>query len=331
MYFYCEKCKKQYPLITHSYMCECGGMFRLHKSDSDECANDISIGEGVTPLMPFRANHQDFILKMENLQPTGSFKDRGAYRLINEIHKIGIRKVAMDSAGNAGAAIAAYAAAADMECTIYMPEDASVERFKQIESYGAKTVKVPKSRMSACTAVKENLGDAYYASHVYNPLFTEGMKSMAHEIYHQLGDQVPEYIFMPVGNGTMLLGLFLGFVEIGRLPHFVAVQSKECAPLYEVFHGLEPEPKRTTVASAIRIEQPKRLNDMLEALRASNGDVIAVDDEKILKAKDYLGARGIYVETTSAAALAGALKYFPNGKPDNYRVIIPITGHGLKG
>ena len=331
MYFYCEKCKKQYPLNSHSYVCECGGMFRLHKDEGDETVHEISIGEGVTPLMPFRANEQDYFLKMESLQPTGSFKDRGAYTLINEIHKLGIKKIIMDSAGNAGASIAAYAAAAGMDCTIYMPEDASEEKFKQVESYGGKTVKVAKGRTSACLAAKENLGDAYYASHVYNPLFFEGMKSMAHEIYHQLNDQVPEYIFLPVGNGTMLIGLFLGFVEIGRLPHFVAVQSSKCAPLYEAFYGLKPKKKEKTVASAIRIETPSRIKDMLEAVRASGGDVVAVEDEKILEAKDYLGARGIYAETTSAAALAGALQFFKDGKPDNYRVVIPITGHGLKG
>ena len=175
-----------------------------------------------------------------------------------------------------------------------------------------------------------NLGDAYYASHVYNPLFFEGMKSMAHEIYRQLHNDVPEYIFMPVANGTMLIGLFLGFMEIGRLPHFVAVQSKKCAPLYEAFHGLPEEPKRTTVASAIRIEKPRRLQEMIRAIKASDGDVITVEDTDILKSKKHLGERGIYVETTAAAGLAGALQYFKNGKPDNYRVVIAITGHGLK-
>ncbi|MBQ7477871.1 MAG: pyridoxal-phosphate dependent enzyme [Selenomonadaceae bacterium] len=330
MYFYCEKCKKQYPLNSHSYMCECGGLFRLHKDSSDELVREISIGEGETPLLDFRTNNQDYLLKMESMQPTGSFKDRGAYTLINEIHKIGIKKIALDSSGNAGSAIAAYATAAGIECTVYIPDDTSKEKIDQIEAYGAKTVKVPNGRMKACAAAKMNLGDAYYASHVYNPLFFEGMKSMAHEIYRQLHNDVPEYIFMPVANGTMLIGLFLGFMEIGRLPHFVAVQSKKCAPLYEAFHGLPEEPKRTTVASAIRIEKPRRLQEMIRAIKASDGDVITVEDTDILKSKKHLGERGIYVETTAAAGLAGALQYFKNGKPDNYRVVIAITGHGLK-
>ena len=154
---------------------------------------------------------------------------------------------------------------------------------------------------------------------------------MAYEIYHQLGNQVPDYIFMPVGNGTMLLGLYYGFEEIGRLPHFVPVQSKACAPLYEAFHKLPAAPKGRTIAEAIRIETPKRLEEMLMAVKNSRGDVVAVDDEDILSAKELLGHRGVYVETTAAAALAGAIKVFKQGKPDNYRVVIPITGSGMKG
>ncbi len=330
MYFYCEKCKKQYPLNSHSYMCECGGMFHLHKASKDEPVHEITIGENETPLLKFNVGNLDFLLKMESMQPTGSFKDRGAYTLINELHHLGIKKIMLDSAGNAGSAIAAYAAAAGMDCTVYVPDDVSAEILKQLEAYGAKIVKVADGRMKACAAVKQNLGDAYYASHVYNPLFFEGMKSMAYEMYHQLGDHVPDYIFIPVGNGTMLMGLYYGFEEIGRMPHFVAVQSDKCAPLYEAFHGLPETPKRTTIADGIRIEKPKRLGDMLKAIKNSDGDVITVKDTEILKAKQYLSSRGIYVEITSAAVLAGALSYFQAGKPDNYRVVLPITGHGLK-
>ncbi len=330
MYFYCEACKKEYPLNTHSYQCDCGGMFRLHKDPNEEGAKGISLGEFVTPLLPYQAGKLDFLLKMEHLLPTGSFKDRGAYSLINELHKLGIKKIALDSSGNAGASIAAYAAAAGMECTVYVPDDISQEKVKQIEAYGAKIIKVANGRMKTCAAVKQNLGDAYYASHVYNPLFFEGIKSMAHELYDQLGHHVPDYIFMPVGNGTMLIGLFLGFMEIGRLPHFVAVQSSKCAPLYEAFHEVPASPKRTTIAEAIRITKPKRLQDMLQAIKASSGDVITVQDKDILKAQKELAHHGVYVELTSAAALAGAEQYFEHGKPDNYKVVIPLTGSGLK-
>ena len=140
MYFYCEDCKKEYPLNTHSYKCDCGGMFRLHKDPHEAVAkHEISLGEFVTPLVPFQVGKLDFLLKMEHLLPTGSFKDRGACGMINALHELGIKKIALDSSGNAGASMAAYAAAADMECTVYTPDDISQEKVKQIEAYGAKT------------------------------------------------------------------------------------------------------------------------------------------------------------------------------------------------
>lgn len=330
MYFYCEKCKKEYPLASHAYQCECGGMFQLHKDPSETFDEPITLGNFVTPILPLEADGKEFLLKLENLLPTGSFKDRGAKTLINTIHSVGIKKIALDSSGNAGAAIAGYAAAAGMDCTVYVPDDSSTETVAQIEAYGAKIVKVPNGRMNACAEVKKNLGDAYYASHVYNPLFFEGIKKMAHEMYDQFDHHVPDYIVAPVGNGTMLIGLFLGFMEIGRLPHFVAVQSEKCAPLYEAYKGIEPCEKKRTIAEALRIETPKRLASMKRAIEASFGDVVTVADKDILEAKQYLGAHGVYVEMSSAAALAGALKFFKDGKPDNYRVVLPMTGNGLK-
>ena len=109
------------------------------------------------------------------------------------------------------------------------------------------------------------------------------------------------------------------------------MQSKNCAPLYEAFNKIPESPKTETIAESIRIETPKRLHDMLAAVTNSGGDVLIVEDEDIVKCKEMLGRRGIYVETTSAAALAGAMQIFGTAKPDNYRVVVPLTGSGLKG
>ena len=331
MYFYCEKCKKNYPINSQAYRCDCGGMFRLNRAPGEERASGITIGNMHTDLLPFKVDGIEYLLKTENLLPTGSFKDRGAYTLINELHALGITKIALDSSGNAGASVAACAAAAGMDCAVYSPRGNSSDRSRQIKAYGARVIEAEGGRSGACKAAKENLGDAYYASHVYNPLFAEGMKAMAYEIYEQLGESVPEYIFIPVGNGTMLLGLYYGFLEIGRLPRLVAVQSRNCAPLYEAFNNIPPEPKSETIAEAIRIEDPKRKEQMVEAVKNSGGDVLIVEDADILAAKKLLGHRGIYVETTAAAALAGAMMIFGEAKPDNYRVVVPLTGSGLKG
>mgnify|MGYP000216840438 FL=1 len=114
MYFYCEKCKKQYPLNTHAIRCSCGGLFRLHKDAEDQVPQTVHIGHRVTPLVPMRAGNIDVLLKLENLQPTGSYKDRGAAALVNVAASLGIERIALDSAGYAGASVAAYAAAAGM-------------------------------------------------------------------------------------------------------------------------------------------------------------------------------------------------------------------------
>lgn len=332
MHFYCEHCKKEYPIATHSYLCECGGLFRLYRSamDAGDRHEAVTLGETETPLLPLVIEGSRFYLKMEDRQPTGSFKDRGAKRLIGELAYLGIDRVAIDSAGNAGAAVAAYAAAAGMACRVYVPDDISAERVRQITAYGAEVVRVPNGRMNAGSTLRAELGSDYYASHVYNPLFADGIKSMAHEIYHQLGDSVPDYIFVPIGNGSLLLGLYQGFAELGRLPHFVGVQSTKCAPVVEAFHDLPETPRKNTIAETIRVGAPQRLEDILKALRRSGGDAVAVEDSDILKAAKKLNRRGLYAELTAAAALAGARAFFADGMPDNYRTVIPVPGSGLK-
>ena len=332
MHFYCERCKKEYPVATHAYVCECGGLFRLYQSamDAGDRHESVTLGEVETPLLPLEIDGCRFYFKMEDRQPTGSFKDRGAKRLIGELAHLGIDRVAVDSAGNAGAAVAAYAAAAGIACRVYVPDDISAERAKQITAYGADVVRVPNGRMNASSVLRAELGSDYYASHVYNPLFADGIKSMAHEIYYELGDTVPDYIFVPVGNGSLLLGLYQGFAEIGRLPHFVGVQSTKCAPVVEAFHELPETPRKNTIAETIRVGAPPRMEDILKALRRSGGDAVAVEDSEILKAAKTLNRRGIYAELTAAAGLAGARAFFADGMPDNYRVIIPVPGSGLK-
>ncbi len=332
MHFYCERCKKEYPVATHSYACGCGGLFHLYQTEMDEDSPHmaITLGETMTPLLPLSIDGLRFYLKMEDRQPTGSFKDRGAKRLIGELSYLGIERVVIDSSGNAGAAVAAYAAAAGIACRVYVPDDISAERVKQITAYGADVVRVPNGRMNAGSVARAELGSDYYASHVYNPLFADGVGGMAHEIYEQLGGAVPEYIFVPVGNGSLLLGLYHGFAKLGRLPHFVAVQSTKCAPVVEAFHYLPETPRKNTIAESIRVSAPPRLDELCTVLQRSRGDAIAVEDSEILKAAKQLNRRGLYAELTAAAALAGARSFFADGMPDNYRVILPVPGSGLK-
>ncbi len=334
MHFYCEKCKKEYPLNSTSYHCSCGGLFRLYSDGKFDIKQKVSLGEVETPIIPINFGKQEFYFKMEHLNPTGSFKARGAKTIVNTLKHLGIDSIAEDSSGNSAAALAAYSAAAGIDCTVYVPENIPAGKLHQIETYGAHVRLVIGSREATASAVQRAVQEdkIYYASHVYNPLFFEGIKTMAHEIYHQFKDNVPEYVFLPVGNGTMLLGLYYGFEEIGRLPAFIAVQSESCCPVYNAFKKKrKPAPSSYTIADAIRVNNPIRIKEILMAINRSKGEVLTVSDEEIIEAQHQIGRKGIYVEATAAVPLAGALKYFRKGKPDNYRVVIPITGAGLNG
>jgi len=243
-----------------------------------------------------------------------------------------------DSSGNAGAAIAGYAAAAGIECEIYLPEGTAQAKINQIHNYGARARKIPGSRDQTSQAVLEAAKTTYYASHVYNPLFFHGTKTIAAEINKQVG--VPEYLISPVGHGTMLLGLYLGFKALGTLPKIIAVQAENCAPVYHAYHGLEQPTITPTRAKGISVENPVRCQDICEAVRLSGGDVITVSDEELMAAKQGIGQKGLYIEDTSAVPVAGAIKYFQNSNeiPSNLEgeraktgdIVIPLTGSGLK-
>jgi threonine synthase len=190
-------------------------------------------------------------LKLEFLFPSGSYKDRGATTLVTQAQALGLRQVVEDSSGNAGAAIAAYCGRAGLACDIYVPASVSAAKLAQIESYGARLVRVPGSREDTARAAMEAVtgkgaatpGSPYYASHSWNPFFFTGTKTFAYEVCEQLGWRAPDAVLLPTGNGTLLLGAARGFRElraggvIPRPPRLIAVQSEACAPLYQAFQG----------------------------------------------------------------------------------------------
>jgi threonine synthase len=328
MYFYCSVCEKVYKIDGLDYQCECGGLFRLHSTKEEKIAATVSLGEVRTPLVRRKLQHREVNLKLDYMNPTCSFKDRGAFAMINKLKELGIKEIVEDSSGNAGAAIAGYCAAAGIKCNIYLPESTSAGKIKQISAYKANVVKIPGTRDDTAKAILKAAKNTYYASHVYNPLFFEGTKSLAYEIYEQIG--IPDYIVVPAGNGTMLLGVYLGFKEIGKLPRIIAVQSKNCAPLFNKFKNQPVGEMKQTVAEGIAIREPKRMDDMIKAVKDSKGDVIAVNDEEIITAQEMLGEMGFYVEVTSGVAVAGMLQYFDEGYDNKLNIVVPLTGMGLK-
>jgi threonine synthase len=355
----CSFCGKRYSVKDPVWRCECGhpldlefeaswnpqgtpdqahGIWRYREAlPLKNSGNIVSLGEGFTPILEVTVSGRPVLLKLEFLSPTGSFKDRGASVLISKAQELGVKKVVEDSSGNAGCAIAAYSARAGIECHIYIPESTSPGKVLQIKAYGAEVFRVPGNRTEVARAAWEASKKAYYASHIWNPFFLQGTKTLAYEIFEQLNFQIPDTIIFPVGNGTLLIGAYLGFSEllnqhlIERLPRLVAAQAEACAPLYLAYSrkgGEIPEViPQSTIAEGIVIPQPPRGKQVLEILRKTGGMVLQVKEREILEAMRILSSRGILAEPTSAVALAAFLK-----KPEEWgeKVLIPLTGNGLK-
>jgi threonine synthase len=287
----------------------------------------VSFGEGMTPIVKTKINGQLLHVKLEYLFPSGSYKDRGATVLISHMQECGLNKLVEDSSGNAGAAIATYAAKAGIKSEIVVSENTSANKIKQLEMLGAEVIKIAGTREDVAEEAKRRAKDTYYASHCYNPFFFQGTKTFAYELWEQTGGKLPEEIFFPVGNGTLILGCFLGLMElmeaglIDYLPRLTAVQAENCASL---LHN-DTERMCHTVADGIAIKKPVRKAEILNAVRYTKGQIICVTEKEILSTWQMLAGMGFYVEKTSAVGVAGWIK---NNASDN--ALIPLTGHGLK-
>lgn len=308
----------------------------------------VSLGEGWTPLVQSRHYLQRqksrLLFKLEFLNPSGSFKDRGTSVSSTKIMEWGLNRVADDSSGNAGASLAAYSAKAGVESIIYVPANASGEKIVQIQSYGGKLKKVPGPRENAAKQIKldcrkQNL---YYVSHNLSPYFQAGMKTIAYEIAEQLHWSAPDHVVMPLGGGALFTGTFKGFRELYQLgwieeiPKLHAIQSETCCPIVSAFEDekakVEKVEPRPTVAEGIHISNPSRGQEILEDIRISGGQALVVKEKDILKNHARLAQKeGIFCEPTSAAVMAGVSLLADRGRfNEGETVVAPITGIGLK-
>jgi threonine synthase len=313
-------------------------LWRYHQFIPVDFEGVITMGEGYTPLLQIDICESLVHIKQEQLFPTGSYKDRGATVLISDAHKKGITKLVQDSSGNAGCAIAAYAANAGIKCDIYVPADTSEAKLTQIRAYGASLILVDGDREVTADAALEAAKDTYYASHCYNPLFLHGTKTFAYEVCEQLGWQAPDVVVLPAGNGTLVLGCYLGFEHllksgvIDKMPRIIAVQAQSCAPLFKAWEqGLtEPEMVKSeyTLAEGIAIANPVRGKEMLKAVKATNGFFVAVTEDEIIAALKLCLSKGFYIEPTSAATIAGLIKTKENLNEKTWVTL--FSGHGLK-
>lgn len=302
-------------------------------------ASILSMNEGFTPLEEIEFNGGGVLIKIDYLFPTGSYKDRGATVLISKMKEWGVQKVVEDSSGNAGSAIAAYCAKAGIGCDIYVPQYTSPGKLIQIQAYGATLKRVEGSREKTAEKAMEAASKIPYASHCWNPFFLHGTKTFAFEVWEQMDWRAPDTLVLPIGHGTLFLGAYIGFKElktagmIKRIPKMVGIQSASCAPLYQAFkkgwRETRPIEKEETIAEGIAIAEPVRGRQILEAIRETGGEVLAVTEKEIKVALKEMGRKGHFIEPTSSATIAGLKKYLRK-KRQNETVVSTLTGMGLK-
>jgi threonine synthase len=316
-------------------------LWRYRKALLADAAGAVTLGEGWTPLVRGEWDGVPVLFKLEFMMPTGSFKDRGMTVMVSYLRSRGVTSVLEDSSGNAGASLSAYAAAAGMRCRILVPEAASYPKIAQIAACGADVVTIKGSRQDVADAALAMSRDIFYASHNWQPFFAEGTKTLAYELWEQLGFQAPNHVVVPVGYGANVLGCDRGFSElqrkgeIGRMPKLHGVQAANCAPYYASFRaGVEhfvPTRVSPTVAEGIASSKPTRMREVLAPVRASGGEIVAVSEDEIVRALGALAKKGLYVEPTSAAAAAGLSQLIARGAiGGGETTVLVLTGTGLK-
>ena len=360
----CSRCGGQIAEETLAWRCGCGGYlncpeesFRyapdpsrsgiwryassLPVADPD---HPVSLGEGMTPLVSaeweYAGGKAPVLCKLESLSPSGSYKDRGIAVLVSRIRELGVRKIAEDSSGNAGASMAAYCAAAGIACDVYVPESTSEGKCVQIAAYGANLVRVPGPREATTEATLEAAKTVYYASHNWSPSYPLGLKTWALEVFEQAGG-MPDTALCPAGQGSPVRGPEAGSPamarsgEAPRVPRLCGAQAPPAPPLHQAWKrdAKEPPPARPEPILAERIlsAMPVRGDYTLHAVRQSGGALAAVSEKAIWDAFTEAAAKGFYMEPTSAVAFAGLTQFLDGGviKPGEKSVVL-VSGFGLK-
>jgi threonine synthase len=373
----CSVCNRKYQAAKPWNLCECGGplLVRYHlerlreewSRDSLASAPDsmwryapvlpvqratsiISLGEGMTPLLPARRTGQRIgaarlLIKDEGLNPTGSFKARGLSCAVSMCVELGLRRLAIPSAGNAASALAAYAAAAGIEAHIFMPRDVPQSNFIECSAYGARVTLVD-GLISDCgriVAERRQQEGWFEISTLKEPYRIEGKKTMGYEVAEQLGWELPDAIFYPAGGGVGLIGMWKAFAELEAIgwlgshrPKMIAVQAEGCQPIVRAFkEGAETSrfwDGATTVAAGLRVPKPLGDRLTLQAVRESGGTALAVSDEALIDAGIRLAEEeGIFAAPEGAACIAAAERLIEEGflKHDDL-IVIYNTGSGLK-
>ncbi len=308
-------------------------------------AKPVTLGEGGTPLVEAEVSGRGarVYVKFEGSNPTGSFKDRGMSVAVTIARAAGARVTVAASTGNTAASMAAYSSRAGLRPVVVLPSGGvALGKLLQAALHGALVAEVEGGFDRALSIVMEAVGPGgAYPLNSFNPVRLEGQKTIAYEIVEQLG-YVPDTVIVPVGNAGNISAIWKGFQELARwgetseLPRMVGVQAAGASPLVNTWlkglDSLEPVENPKTIASAIRIGRPVNWVKALRAIRESNGLLVAVDDEEILRAMRVLATRvGLGVEPSSAAPLAALWRLEDEGIIDpGETVVLVATGHALK-
>jgi threonine synthase len=305
----------------------------------------VSLGEGGTPLLRAKKKDVDLWIKDESLNPTQSFKARGMSVAVSMAKHLGAKKLAVPSAGNAGGALAAYAARAGLEAHIFMPRDTPRANIIECRELGANVTLID-GLITDCGAEIARRKDKegwFDMSTLKEPYRIEGKKTLGYELAEQFNWRLPDAILYPTGGGTGLIGMWKAFDEMEGLgwidkkrPRMFSVQASGCAPIVRAFEAGEKFaaefPHAHTIASGLRV--PKAIGDfiMLNILRESKGGAIAIDDKEMIRVTREVGSKeGLFVAPEGAACFAALKSLRSAGKIDKgERVVIFNTGSGIK-
>jgi threonine synthase len=306
-----------------------------------DIAKPISLGEGCTPLVQQSWGDLRPHFKLEWFNPTGSFKDRGSAVMLSFLRQIGVDAILEDSSGNGGSSMAGLGAAGGMRVKILAPASTSPAKIAQVRAYGAEIQLVEGPREESEAEAIRQSNETFYASHNWQPFFLEGTKSLAYELWEDLGFRAPDNVVIPVGAGCSLLGCAFGFRElmkagqIAKLPRLFVTQPLNCSPIDASFKAGVDTPVarevRKTIAEGTAIKHPMRLREIVGALRESGGGTVALTENEIVAALRRLARQGLFAEPTSASAAAALDKLSDAGSiKANETTVVLLTGNGLK-
>ncbi|WP_457742483.1 pyridoxal-phosphate dependent enzyme [Thermococcus sp.] len=343
----CSRCGRTYP-ETFRLRCDCGGtLFVEGREFGFSPSGYLDIRRylphlpvkgiipfpvpAITPTSEIDIGGIKAVFKLDYLQPSGSFKDRGTWVTVAKLLEEGIGEVVLDSSGNAALSFALYSLPAGIKLHAFVSYDTRREKVLLLQQLGAVVHYVDGDRMTVHDRAMEYAEEngLTYVTHWLNPYFIEGTKTIAFEAFEQFG--VPDYALAPTGSGTLFLGLWKGFKElrkmgeIDKIPRLVAVQASGYESL------CERSPFANSLADGIAIPRPPRLEDMKKALKETNGLCVSVSQSETEGALSWLKRAGFLVEPTSAVVLAGLWNLAEIGEiPEGSSVLLPLTGSGLK-